>query len=137
VENDEDTGPANRSFEEVSRRAEKARARMTVDPPPLALVLLDVHGPSSRSDLSTRMVVTAHPWDLFGAGSAGLVTAWVDHDGAGCPDVFGRLACPPHASTTSSRSWLPVLDPEAGVSRPLRSAPGCGATAVTRRRRRG
>jgi 2-haloacid dehalogenase len=35
-------------------------------------------------------MVAAHPWDLFGAGSAGLTTAWVDRDGAGYPEVFGR-----------------------------------------------
>lgn len=34
-------------------------------------------------------MVAAHPWDLFGAGSAGLVTAWVGRDGASYPDVFG------------------------------------------------
>jgi 2-haloacid dehalogenase len=34
-------------------------------------------------------MVAAHPWDLFGAGAAGLSTAWVDRDGAGYPDVFG------------------------------------------------
>jgi 2-haloacid dehalogenase len=34
-------------------------------------------------------MVAAHPWDLFGAASAGLVTAWVDRDGAGYPEVFG------------------------------------------------
>lgn len=35
-------------------------------------------------------MVAAHPWDLFGAASAGLVTAWVDRDGAGYPHAFGR-----------------------------------------------
>jgi 2-haloacid dehalogenase len=35
-------------------------------------------------------MVAAHPWDLFGAGSAGLVTAWVDRDGVGYPEAFGR-----------------------------------------------
>lgn len=34
-------------------------------------------------------MVAAHPWDLFGAGSVGLVTAWVDRDGAGYPEAFG------------------------------------------------
>jgi 2-haloacid dehalogenase len=34
-------------------------------------------------------MVAAHPWDLFGAGSAGLTTAWVDRDGAGYPEAFG------------------------------------------------
>lgn len=34
-------------------------------------------------------MVAAHPWDLFGAGSAGLVTAWVDRDGSGYPEAFG------------------------------------------------
>jgi 2-haloacid dehalogenase len=34
-------------------------------------------------------MVAAHPWDLFGAASAGLITAWVDRDGAGYPDAFG------------------------------------------------
>jgi 2-haloacid dehalogenase len=34
-------------------------------------------------------MVAAHPWDLFGAASAGLVTAWVDRDGADYPDAFG------------------------------------------------
>jgi 2-haloacid dehalogenase len=34
-------------------------------------------------------MVAAHPWDLFGAGSAGLITAWVDRDGAGYPEAFG------------------------------------------------
>jgi 2-haloacid dehalogenase len=232
---DEDTGPANRSFESVSRRSEKAGARMIVDPPPLALVILDVNetlfplrpvetrmaevgldgqfelwftailrdgfaaaaagafagfreladhhlrellrrhqvaatdvvvshvlagfdevephpdvasglsmlrsagipavaltngsGELTRSFLdragltdrvaavhdvhevgrwkpapdpyrfvleqrgvapAAAAMVAAHPWDLFGAGSAGLVTAWVDRDGAGYPDVFGR-----------------------------------------------
>jgi 2-haloacid dehalogenase len=34
-------------------------------------------------------MVAAHPWDLFGAGSAGLVTAWVDREGVRYPDWFG------------------------------------------------
>jgi 2-haloacid dehalogenase len=34
-------------------------------------------------------MVAAHPWDLFGAAAAGLVTAWVDRDGADYPEVFG------------------------------------------------
>jgi 2-haloacid dehalogenase len=32
----------------------------------------------------------ATPLGLFGAGSTGLVTAWVDRDGAEYPDAFGR-----------------------------------------------
>jgi 2-haloacid dehalogenase len=35
-------------------------------------------------------MVAAHPWDLFGAASAGLITAWVDRDEASYPEVFGR-----------------------------------------------
>jgi 2-haloacid dehalogenase len=34
-------------------------------------------------------MVAAHPWDLFGAAAAGLITAWVDRDGAGYPGAFG------------------------------------------------
>jgi 2-haloacid dehalogenase len=34
-------------------------------------------------------MIAAHPWDLFGAASAGLVTAWVDRDDAGYPEMFG------------------------------------------------
>jgi 2-haloacid dehalogenase len=35
-------------------------------------------------------MVAAHPWDLLGAGSVGLVTAWVNRDGAAYPAAFGR-----------------------------------------------
>jgi 2-haloacid dehalogenase len=35
-------------------------------------------------------MVAAHPWDLFGAASAGLITAWVDREGASYPEVLGR-----------------------------------------------
>jgi 2-haloacid dehalogenase len=49
-----------------------------------------------RSVLAGRAVepanaamVAAHPWDLFGAGSVGLITAWIDRDGSSYPDVFG------------------------------------------------
>jgi 2-haloacid dehalogenase len=35
-------------------------------------------------------MVATHPWDLFGAGSVGLVTAWVDRGGAAYPSAFGR-----------------------------------------------
>lgn len=35
-------------------------------------------------------LIAVHPWDVFGAQSAGLVGAWLDRDGAiGYPDVFG------------------------------------------------
>lgn len=35
-------------------------------------------------------MVAVHPWDLFGAQSAGLVAAWLDRDGAvGYPAEFG------------------------------------------------
>jgi 2-haloacid dehalogenase len=39
---------------------------------------------------SAAAMVAAHPWDLFGAASVGLVTAWVDRDGAAYPAAFGR-----------------------------------------------
>ena len=34
-------------------------------------------------------MIAVHPWDLLGAGAAGLVTAWLDRGGAGYPEVFG------------------------------------------------
>jgi 2-haloacid dehalogenase len=42
------------------------------------------------ADPATTAMVAVHPWDLYGAGSAGLLTAWLDRDGAvGYPPVFG------------------------------------------------
>jgi 2-haloacid dehalogenase len=36
-------------------------------------------------------LIAVHPWDVFGAQSAGLVGAWLDRDGAvGYPEAFGR-----------------------------------------------
>lgn len=35
-------------------------------------------------------MVAAHPWDLDGAGRAGLRTAWLDRDGLPWPDSFRR-----------------------------------------------
>jgi 2-haloacid dehalogenase len=36
-------------------------------------------------------MIAVHPWDLFGARSAGLVAAWLDRDGVvGYPAAFGR-----------------------------------------------
>jgi 2-haloacid dehalogenase len=37
---------------------------------------------------SEAMLVAVHPWDLHGAASAGLRTAWVNRDGAGYPSSF-------------------------------------------------
>lgn len=34
-------------------------------------------------------MIAVHPWDLLGAGAAGLVTAWLDRGGAGYPEAFG------------------------------------------------
>ncbi len=38
----------------------------------------------------TAALIAVHPWDLFGAQSAGLLGAWLDRDGAvGYPRAFG------------------------------------------------
>ncbi len=37
---------------------------------------------------SRAMLVAVHPWDIAGAGSAGLRTAWINRDGADYPDHF-------------------------------------------------
>jgi 2-haloacid dehalogenase len=34
-------------------------------------------------------MVAVHPWDLLGAGSVGMITAWLDRGGAGYPAPFG------------------------------------------------
>lgn len=34
-------------------------------------------------------LIAVHPWDLLGAGAAGLVTAWLDRGGRGYPEAFG------------------------------------------------
>jgi 2-haloacid dehalogenase len=33
-------------------------------------------------------MVAVHPWDLMGAATAGMTTAWVDREGTPWPDVF-------------------------------------------------
>ncbi len=38
----------------------------------------------------TTAMIAVHPWDLYGARSAGLITAWLDRDGvADFPSAFG------------------------------------------------
>lgn len=34
------------------------------------------------------LMVAVHPWDLEGAGRAGLQTAWINRDGVGWPEAF-------------------------------------------------
>lgn len=44
----------------------------------------------SECDVEARdaMLVAMHPWDIDGAGRAGLATAWLDRSGEGYPDYF-------------------------------------------------
>lgn len=44
----------------------------------------------SECDVDARdaMLVAVHPWDIDGAGRAGLATAWLDRAGEGYPDHF-------------------------------------------------
>ncbi len=37
---------------------------------------------------SRTMLVAVHPWDIAGAGRAGLRTAWINRDGVDYPDHF-------------------------------------------------
>ena len=36
------------------------------------------------------MLVAVHPWDIQGARSAGLSTAWINRSGARYPAYFGQ-----------------------------------------------
>jgi 2-haloacid dehalogenase len=40
--------------------------------------------------LTSTAMIAVHPWDLLGAGAAGLITAWLDRDGRSYPEVFGE-----------------------------------------------
>ncbi len=40
-------------------------------------------------DRTDAMLVAVHPWDIDGAGRAGLATAWINRGGAPYPDYFG------------------------------------------------
>ncbi len=40
-------------------------------------------------DPEDMVLVAVHPWDIDGAGRAGLRTAWLDRTGAPYPEVFG------------------------------------------------
>jgi 2-haloacid dehalogenase len=54
-------------------------------------------------------MVAVHPWDLFGAGATGLVTAWLDRGGEMVyPHVFGR---PDVRATTLDELAHRLLEP--------------------------
>lgn len=40
------------------------------------------------TDLGDMLLVAVHPWDIDGAGRAGMPTAWVDRAGTTYPDYF-------------------------------------------------
>ena len=56
----------------------------------------------SECDVDARdaMLVAVHPWDIDGAGRAGLATAWLDRAGEGYPDHFRRADL--HAQTLTA-----------------------------------
>ena len=51
------------------------------------------------------MLVAVHPWDIDGAGRAGLGTAWINRTGATYPDYF----TPPTLEATSLRHLAELL----------------------------
>jgi 2-haloacid dehalogenase len=50
-----------------------------------------------RVHADRAVLVACHPWDIHGAHSAGLGTAWLDRTGAPYPDHFA----PPHVTISS------------------------------------
>lgn len=53
------------------------------------------------------LLVAVHPWDIHGAGAAGLRTCWVNRREAAWPAVFG----PPEVEVTGIDGILAAVDP--------------------------
>ncbi len=53
------------------------------------------------------MLVAVHPWDIEGARSAGLSTAWINRSGARFPAYFGQ----PDFEATSVLNLARLLGP--------------------------